>query len=52
MATGVAQYEWACTAPNDAGQRYIPSERDHNALTVTTIGGTLNIYHVQNLNGD
>ena len=42
MATGVAQYEWACTAPNDAGQRYIPSERDRNVLTATTDGNTLN----------
>ena len=39
--TGVAQYRWDCTAPNDAGQRYIPSERDRNVETAVTDGNTL-----------
>ena len=50
--TGVAQYRWDCTAPNDAGQRYIPSARDRNVLTTETYGNNLNIYHVQNLNAN
>ena len=50
--TGVAQYRWDCTAQNDAGQWYIPSERDRNVDTDVTVGSELNIYHVQNLNAN
>ena len=41
---GVAMYQWACTEPDESGQRYIPSVRDRDALTVDTAGEELNIY--------
>ena len=51
-SAGVAQYQWACSEPNDAGQRYIPSERDRDVVTSTTIANTVNIYRVESLNGN
>ena len=34
--TGVAQYQWACTEPDTAGRRYVPSARERNVDTATT----------------
>ena len=50
--TGVAQYQWACTEPDGAGQRYVPSARDRDVLTGTTTTNTINIYSVGSLNQD
>ena len=50
--TVVCQYQWACTEPNENGQRYIPSERDRDVTTAITDGNTLLIYHVPNLDAD
>ena len=51
---GIAQYEWACSEPDAHGERSIPSVRDvgSNVLTTTTVGDVVNIYRVQNLNGE
>ena len=46
----VCQYRWNCTAPDHNGQRYIPSERDRDALTAMTDGGSLHIFSVPTLN--
>ena len=48
----ICQYQWACTAPNENGQRYIPSVRDRPtsvSTQTTTDGSILHIYRVQNL---
>ena len=43
-------YQWACTEPNEAGQRYVPSARDRGAVTTGTLTEHLNIYPLpQNL---
>ena len=42
--TGVAQYQWTCTEPDEAGLRYIPNVRDHDVLTATTAEDQLNVY--------
>ena len=42
--TGVAQYQWACTEPDEAGLRYIPDVRDRDLLTATTAEDQLNVY--------
>ena len=47
-----AEYEWSCTERDNGGQRYIPSIRrdlDQNVLTMATVGGELNIYHLSDL---
>ena len=46
----VCQYQWNCTAPDHNGQRYIPNERDSDAPTSITDGGSLHIYRVPTLN--
>ena len=45
----VCQYQWDCTAPGQNGQRYIPSERNRDALNAMTDGGSLHIYRVPTL---
>ena len=45
----VCQYQWDCTAPDHNGQRYIPSERNRDAQTATTDGGSLHIFSVSTL---
>ena len=42
--TGVTQYQWACTEPDEAGQRYVPSARDRDVLTGTTAEDQLSVY--------
>ena len=39
-------YKWNCTEPDADGLRYIPSLRDHNVLSATTVGNELNIYQL------
>ena len=43
------QYQWACTEPDENGERYIPSERDHNVPSVITGYNLLHIYRIPNL---
>ena len=50
--TVVCQYQWACTEPNENGQRYIPSERDRDVTTAITDGNTLLIFRVPNLDAN
>ena len=45
----VCQYRWDCTAPDQNRQRYIPSERNRDALTATTDGNSLHIYRIPTL---
>ena len=45
----VCRYEWACTEPDENGERYVPSERYRGASSVTTDGNLLHIYRVPNL---
>ena len=42
-------YQWNCTAPNENGQRYIPSDRDRDAFTSRTYGNQLYVYSFSNL---
>ena len=46
LYTGSAMYKWNCTEPDADGWRYIPSVRDRNVLTATTVGNRLNIYQL------
>ena len=45
----VCQYQWGCTAPDQDGQRYIPSERNRDAQIARTDGNILHIYRVPTL---
>ena len=49
ITTAFCQYQWGCTEPDGNGERYIPSERDRNAPSVTTGDNLLHIYRVPNL---
>ena len=45
-------YQWSCTAPDENGEQYIPTDRDWmngDALTALTASGVLHIYRVPNL---
>ena len=43
------RYQWACTAPNENGEQYIPRERNHDEVAVLTESGVLLIYRIPNL---
>ena len=48
----VCQYQWDCTAPDQNGRidsRYIPNERNHDALSAPTLGNSLYIFRVPTL---
>ena len=48
----VCQYQWSCTAPDENGEQYIPTDRDWmngDALTALTASGVVHIYRVPNL---
>lgn len=49
---GVADYEWACTEPNTAGERYIPNITDYEDQRVADTGkGLIIIYSIEGLEG-
>ena len=49
--TGVADYEWACTEPNDAGERYIPNITDREDQLASTGRDVIIIYSIEGLEG-
>ena len=50
MFTVICQYQWGCTTrPDHNRQRYIPDERNRDALTVETVGRSLYIFNASNL---
>ena len=46
------QYQWNCTEPNENGERYIPSQRNHDLPSGVTSDNSLLIYHVTNLDAN
>ena len=42
-------YQWNCTEPSNAGQWFIPSERNREAQSVSTVATSLLIYHIPTL---